>query len=325
VRGFDGNAVLVPEVSMPGTLSIAAMRQPRRKRLAFEVTPYLFLFPMIAVYTLFIMWPAVRTFYLGFYRINGIMLGAAKTYVGLGNFERMLKDPLFYTALLHNFYWMMMALVVPIGFGLLIAVLLSNKAVRGRNTLRAVLFLPQILPLAVVGLIWSWMLHPHYGPINIALKAVGLGFLARTWLGDYALAFPSLFVAHAWRYYGFCMVIFLAAMQSIDESLYDASNVDGAGAFRQFQHVTLPGLRHAFTTITLVTMIDSFKIFDLIRVMTNGGPGTSSYVLSFLLYSKVFQADDVGYGACVAIAETLIVVAISVVYLSFRRRVERAW
>jgi raffinose/stachyose/melibiose transport system permease protein len=303
----------------------AIARPGRRKPFAIVIQPYLYLVPVLVIYTIFVIIPAVRTFVLSLYRIDGIAINAPMQFVGLKNFGRMLKDPLFYTSYLHNAEWMVLSLVVPVGFALLLAVLIANKNTRGRNLFRTIFFLPQVLTIVVVGLIWSWMYNPRYGPIDTILRAVGLGAIAIPWLGDYNFALPAIFLSYAWAYYGLPMVIFLAGLQAIDTNLYDAAKVDGANEYQQFRHVTIPGLRNAFTTIILVTIINSFKIFDLVRVISSGGPGSSTYVISFLLYSKVFYWDDVGFGACVAVANTLVIVVISIIYLTYRRRVEQAW
>ena len=289
------------------------------------LTPYLYLLPLLLIYTLFVVWPAVETFILSAYRIDGIMIDAERLFVGLDNFRRLLADQAFWQALLNNLVWTGFSITVPVAFGLLLAALLAVSDLPARTPFRVVLFLPQVLALVVVGLIWSWMLNPYYGPINRVLHGVGLGALAMPWLGDYALALPSLLFANAWHYYGFCMVIFLAAIQSIDESLYDAAKVDGAGAWQRFRFITLPSLRHAFTVVILIMMINSFKVFDLVRVTTNGGPGESTLVLSLLLYKKVFFADDVGYGSAVAVINTLLIITLSAIFLLYRGRVEARW
>jgi raffinose/stachyose/melibiose transport system permease protein len=308
-----------------GLQSVHAESLRRRKPLRETVQPYVYLFPLLLVYTVFVIYPALRTFALSLYQIDGIAINAPSRFVGFGNFVRMFQSELFYNSFKHNIYWMLLSLVIPIGFGLLLAVIIGHRNTRGRNLFRTIFFLPQVLTIVAVGLIWSWMYNPRYGPINMVLRAVGLGKIAIPWLGDYNAALFAIFLSYAWAYYGFCMVIFLAGIQAIDDSLYDAAKVDGASEYQQFLHVTLPGLRNAFTTIVLVTLINSFKIFDLIRVITNGGPGDSTYVISFLLYSRVFYWDDVGFGASVAVANTAIIVIISTVFLLYRRRVEKAW
>jgi raffinose/stachyose/melibiose transport system permease protein len=286
---------------------------------------YLYLLPLLIIYTLFVVWPTLETFALSLYRIDGIMIDAERLFVGLGNFGRLVDDPAFWQALRNNLLWTVFSVTVPVVFGLLLAALLATRGLPLRAPFRVVLFLPQVLALVVVGLVWSWMFNPYYGPINRTLSAIGLSALALPWLGDYLLALPALLVANAWHYYGFCMVIFLAAIQGIDESLYDAAKVDGAGAWQRFRFVTMPGLRHAFTVVVLIMMIDSFKVFDLVRITTNGGPGESTLVLSLLLYKKVFFADDVGYGAAVAVVNTLLIITLSTAFSIYRRRVETRW
>lgn len=290
-----------------------------------NATAYLYLVPLLVLYTAFVAYPALQTFWLSLFKIDGINIRAGAKYVGSDNFRRLFADATFWYSLSHNFMWTAFSMVVPVGFGLLVAVLLSGKRLRGRTTFRTLLFLPQVLSLVVVGLIWSWMFNPYYGPVNKILKSVGLDVLARPWLGDYTFALPAILVGFSWHFFGFCMVIFLAGIQGIDEALYDAAKVDGASELQQFRYVTLPGLRQAFTVVLLIAMIDSFKVFDIIRVTTNGGPGEATEVLSLLLYKKVFFGDDVGYGAAVAVINTLFIVTISTLFLLYRRRVESEW
>lgn len=298
---------------------------PRRLFVVPGLVPFLYLAPLMVVYTLFMVWPAVETFVLSLYRIDGIMIDAERLFVGLGNFRRLFADEAFWQAFVNNLLWTAFSVTVPVAFGLVVAVLLAVRELPFRTAFRLVLFMPQILALVVVGLIWSWILNPYYGPLNRALESVGLGSLAMPWLGDYALALPSLMVANSWHYYGFCMVIFLAALQGIDQSLYDSAKVDGASAFQRFRYVTVPSLRHGFTVIVLIMMIDAFKVFDIIRVTTNGGPRDGTLVLGLLLYRKVFYSDDVGYGAAVAVVNTAFIVVASGIYLFYRRRAELKW
>jgi ABC-type sugar transport system permease subunit len=300
--------------------TIAAELLSRATRSAY---PYLLLLPMLVVYTVFVAWPTVQTLFLSLYRIDGIMIHANRAFVGLQNFARLIGDQSFWHALVNNIAWTVFSVTIPVGFGLLLAVMLSTPNLQGRTAFRTILFMPQILALVVIGLIGTWMFNPYYGPVNQLLNASGLGFLANSWLGSYATALPTLLVIDAWHGFGFCMVIFLAGLQTIDENLYDAAKIDGASRLQQFFFVTLPGLRNATTVVILVMMIESFKVFDIVRVTTNGGPGDATQVLSLLLFKKVFFADDVGYGAAVAVVNTMLIITLSTGYVIYRRRAER--
>ena len=255
---------------------MAQLKSPRVKPLGWlrrvDFAPYLFLSPLLVTYTLFVVWPAIETFLLSFNRIDGIMIDSARAFVGFGNFVRLAHDGSFWRALMNNVIWTAFSVTVPVAFGLLLAVLLSTARLPGRTAFRTILFMPQIFALVVIGLVGTWMFNPYYGPVNRILEAIGLGVLAKAWLGDYFWALPTLLIINSWHYFGFCMVIYLAALQGIDESLYDAAKVDGASTLQQFRWITLPSLRNATTVVILIMMIDLFKVFDVIRVTTNGGP-----------------------------------------------------
>jgi raffinose/stachyose/melibiose transport system permease protein len=192
-----------------------------------------------------------------------------------------------------------------------LASLLSQRWLRGALVYRTLLFLPQVLPMVLIGVIWRWMYHPIFGPINESLRAVGLGALARPWLGDFDWALASVGFVASWYFYGFCMVVFVAGIQKIDQSLFDAARVDGANELQQFLHVTIPGLRREIFVVLTFTFIAALKVFDLVFVTTRGGPGNETLVASLYLYRNAFQQNLVGYGAAVAVVITVVVVVIA--------------
>ena len=177
--------------------------------------------------------------------------------------------------------------------GLLLATLLAHGRVRGVTGFRAVLFLPQTVATVVVAIAWVWIYAPD-GPLNEALRAVGLGGITRGWLGDFDFALPALGLVGTWVTFGLCLVLFLAGLQKIPHSLYEAARVDGAGRVREFFAVTLPGLRGELAVALTLTMITALRTFDLIYVSTAGGPGTSTTVPAVLVYQNAFTNGRVG-------------------------------
>jgi raffinose/stachyose/melibiose transport system permease protein len=198
--------------------------------------------------------------------------------------------------------------------GLVITAALSRGRVRGLTFFRTVLFLPQVLPLVAVGAIWRWVYAPE-GGLNELLRAVGLGSLSRAWLADFSLALPAVGLVGTWVLFGFCIVLFLAGVQKIPPSLYDASRVDGAGAVREFFAVTLPGLRSEIAVAFVLTMMAAIRSFDVVFVTTQGGPGFSTTVPAYLVYREAFFYGEVGVAAALGVVLAVLVILITVVLL----------
>jgi raffinose/stachyose/melibiose transport system permease protein len=203
--------------------------------------------------------------------------------------------------------------------GLLLTALLTRHPVRGFTFFRTALFLPQMLAGVVVAQAWVWI-YASNGPLNELLRAVGLGALARPWLGDFSWALPAIGGIGTWVTYGLCMVLFIAGAQNIPTSLYDAARVDGAGPLREFFAVTLPGLKNEIVVAFVLTTINALRSFDLIYNTNQGGPGTSTYVPSLYMYQNAFVYNRVGYAAAIAVilAATIFALAFLVIYLTGR-------
>jgi raffinose/stachyose/melibiose transport system permease protein len=271
-------------------------------------TGWLYLLPGFLLFIIFVMYPLVLTLWYSLHEWSGV---GTPSWIGLKNYLELSKDPLFWQAIFHNLLFVVFYTVIPIMLGLLLSSILSQKWFKGMTVFRTLLFLPQILPMVLIGIIWRWLYSPVNGPINQVLKSMGLGAFAKPWLGDFDWALPSIGFIASWYYYGFCMVVFIAGIQKIEPYLYDAANLDGANAFRQFWHITLPDLRREIGVVSLFTFISALKIFDLIFVTTRGGPGNNTLVTSLYLYEKAFRQKAVGYGASIAVILTLFTIVIS--------------
>jgi raffinose/stachyose/melibiose transport system permease protein len=171
----------------------------------------------------------------------------------------------------------------------------------------------------VTAMIWRWIYAPT-GVLNSVLEALGLGVLARGWLGDFTVVLPALAVASSWMTFGLSVVILLAGMQGIDPTLYDAARVDGAGAGRMFLDITIPSLRNTITIVILLALVDAFKVFDIIWATTEGGPIRATEVLSTYLFKEGFQQNQYGYGSAIAVALALIILVSSILNLAIRER-----
>ncbi len=277
---------------------------------------YLFILPVFLLYAVFVLRPTLQTFWLAFYEWNGI--AAEREWVGLGNFRRLIDDAIFWQALQHSLVWTVVVVGFNLVVGLVAAALLSGN-VRGRLLFRLGYFLPVVQASIVTAMIWRWIYAPT-GILNTSLEGVGLGFLARGWLGDFTLALPALAVASSWMTFGLSIVILLAGMQGIDPTLYDAARVDGAGPRRTFLDITIPSLRNTITIVVLLSLVDAFKVFDIIWATTEGGPIRATEVLSTYLFKEGFQKNQYGYGSAIAVALALIILASAIVNLVVRER-----
>ncbi len=292
----------------------------RPRGLSDRLSPYLYIAPAFAVYAVFFLYPLVHLVQLSTIRWIGVQ---PKVFVGLDNYIALFtSDDQVLLALEHNLIWWLAALIVPVAVGLGLAILLARTPLHGRLLFRTIYFLPQVLSSVIVAVIWRAMYNPNYGVINGALNAIGLGSLGQAWLGESDTALPALFIAWSWIYYGFCMVIFLAALQSIDESYFDAAKVDGANSWQQIWHIALPAIRRPLSTVILLTSIAAFQVFDIVYITTAGGPANATLVLALHMYENAFHYDKIGYGAAIAIVLGLLISVLSVGFNFARNRLE---
>ncbi|AZH79322.1 sugar ABC transporter permease [Microbacterium sp. Y-01] len=280
---------------------------PRRGPRTGRVTPWLFLVPAVLIYAIFMLFPLGTAAQYSLYDWDGI--GQAE-FIGLSNYAAVFTDPELYGSILHSLALIVFFTVLPI----LIAVAAASVArrVSGRFGAvgRVVLFIPQVLPLAASALAWNWV-YSSNGVINQILEAVGLGALARPWLGDFDTALPALGLVGTWVGVGFCLVLLLTGMAKIDPSLFEAAALDGAGFFRELRSVTIPGIRREIGVCVTVTVISALQTFDLVYMTTRGGPGVSTMVPGLQIYQLAFTKFQVGQSSALGIVLMVIVVAIA--------------
>jgi ABC-type sugar transport system permease subunit len=275
-----------------------------------------FVIPPFGLLILFMLWPAIYLAGLSTFKWDG--LGPIK-FVGLDNYAYVFGDDRFWLSLQHNVVWSVAALIFTPIVGLALAVLLTRGRPVGQSVFQVVYFLPQMVSSAIIAVIWRWIYYPNHGPANTLLASIGLGSFQPQWLADSNLALPALFVAHVWVACGFSMLIFQAAIRSIDESLFEAARMDGANWYDEIQYILVPGIRQALVTVLIVTAIWSFQIFDLIYLTTNGGPGDATYVLAIDIYSNTFAYRRVGIGAALSMILLLIVMFLATIFVIRRR------
>lgn len=274
-------------------------------------TGVMFLGPAALLYLLFVVVPVLQT--VG---ISATNWGAVRRPLSfsLAGYSRLIGDRIFWVALRNNLFWIVASIVNPMLVALVLATLL-NSIVVARKLYLTVFFIPVVLTLVIVGLVWGLMYSPIVGPINKLLAAIGLGRLAVGWLGDPYWAVPAIIIAGNWTYFGFCTVVFLAGMQAINPNLLEAATLDGAGPVRRFVSIIIPGIRNQINLLVVYSIIGSFKVFDIVYVMTKGGPNHSTEVIATYMYWQAFENGEISYGAALAVVLGVVVAVLSLTFL----------
>jgi raffinose/stachyose/melibiose transport system permease protein len=281
----------------------------------------IFLLPGLLAFLVVIVIPFMATIAVSFTKWNGVQV---PKWVGLDNYISLLSDPYFVASFQNTMILLLAMVVVPTVLGLLLAGLLYSFVARrfGSRTasfFRAGFYLPQVMPVAVAGVVWGWILTPD-GALNSLLQSAGLGVLAQNWLGNPDIALFSVMAMMIWFQIGFPLVIFFTALQRMDQTITEAAALDGASGWQTFIHVTIHQIRPEIFVVVLMTTIATFKVFAQVFVLTRGGPGTATYVPSYYTYLNFFQKSQVGLGSAVATIVTVVVVAVAVVFINFQAR-----
>jgi raffinose/stachyose/melibiose transport system permease protein len=261
--------------------------------------------------------PLARAGWYSLYDWDGV---TPATWVGLDNYGDVVSDSDLRRAFLHSLILLFFYAVLPVLIGLLLAGLIARARVRGLTAFRTMLFLPQVIAMVVVAVMWRMIYDPANGALNELLRGIGLGSLAQNWLGDFNVALPAVGFVGTWVWFGLAMVLLTAGVQKIPRSLYDAARVDGAGAAREFFAVTLPALRGEIAVALTLTTIAALRNFDLIYITTKGGPGKATSVPAFQVYDRAFQTGQVGSAAAVGLTLTAIIFVLSVGINRFAER-----
>jgi raffinose/stachyose/melibiose transport system permease protein len=310
-------ASITPTTTRPSpTVIQPQLRFWQRASWRRKVVPWLFVLPILLINIVVVLGPALSAIYYSMTEWTGI--GRAE-WIGLANFRRLLfDDPSFWHAFRNNLIWMAMFLTVPIALALIAASLLSPVR-RGAIVFRMGLFLPYVLPSVVVAAIWRSLLHPDRG-IPGKLTEWGVPGFDRALLGDKSTVLPTIAFVDNWHFWGFLMVLFLAAMQNIPADLYEAARLDGASKWQEFRDITIPGIRPTLVFMILMTSIWSFLTFDYIWVLTQGGPAGASEVLSVLVFKNAFMNLEAGYASAIGLTMSFFVGVVIAIFVVLRRR-----
>ena len=281
----------------------------RRKRVG-----YAFVAPVFAFLCAVVLFPLGHAFYTSLTRVRGL----SSSFVGLQNYERVLNDDAFWHSLGVSVAFTGVSVALHVALGLALA-LLVDRLRYARTALRIAFLTPWMVAPAVGATIWLWLLEPQFGVVNYLLQAAGLINAPLAWLGEPGLAFASIVTVDTWRGVPFVMLLMLAGLQTIPREQYEAAAIDGANAWQRFRYVTLPNLRYLLVVASTLDVINTIRHYDIIGVMTAGGPAGATEVLPVLLYNTAFRGNRFGEAAAIGVLLLLIVLAFSVVHLRVTR------
>jgi len=277
----------------------------------------LFLLPAAAIFILFFYVPFLQSIYYSFTDWTGTGL---PTFIGWANYAHIWKDPHMTDGLMNSLKMVVFGLIIQNPLALLAAILL-NRQFRTGSLIRTAIYLPVIISLVVASVVWGQMLQ-YDGFINEVLGRIGLSSITEDWLGNVYTSFPAIILLSQWQAIGYCAIIYLAGLQAIPQEMYEAAEMEGAKGWSLFRHITFPMLMPAVSIVLFLTVVGALKMFDLPYILTNGGPGTSSYTLYLAVYNAAFRDNNYGYATASGIVLAIFIVIVSILQLSATRRKE---
>lgn len=304
----------------PSTLTAKPPRAQRSRWNEQTLTVTLFLLPTFAFLAVFVLWPILSSLQLSFYRWNGI--DPAWTFIGLENWGRLVNDAVFWRALGNNLSVVVLSIVIQLPVAVLLAVMLERHRTFVGKVLKTIYFFPMLMSSVAVGILFKYIYDPNFGLINETLRRAGLDAFAQSWLGDPRFALPAVVLVICWQFIPFYMILFYAALSNVPGELKDAARIDGADEGRYYRHIAVPLIMGTVRTAVILSLIGSLKYFDLVWVMTEGGPNNASELMATYMYKKAFPSFEVGYGSTVAFAMFAFVLLVSVVAQTLSRRLD---
>ena len=275
-----------------------------------------FIAPAALFFTVFVLWPIADSIWVSLHDWDGIH---PMRWVGFGNYAELFDDDVFYTALFNNLWWLLSYMLAPV-FGLAIALFL-NQSVAGMRLYKSLFFFPFVISQVVVGLVFSWFFNGDFGLLNLGLHAVGLPSLSL--LGNGNLATPAVIVAGLWPQTAYCMILYLTGLTAVNGEIVEAARMDGARGWPMLWNIIIPQLRPATFIAIVVSVVGALRSFDLVSIMTKGGPYDSSTVLAYYMYEQTFLSFRYGYGAAIAVVLFAIMDVYIAIFLIIMLRQER--
>lgn len=283
----------------------------RKSSIAYDRAAYAMIAPAYTIFTVFILIPI---FMVAYYSLTNYNMYATPKFLGLANYTRMFKDRDFIAACSNTLVYTVFTLTIQLSIGLLLAVFLYQKS-RLVPAFRTAIYLPHVLSMVCVSMVWLWIYDPTFGLINALLRGLGVAN-PPTWLQDLSLAMPCIIVMSIWKSCGYSMVVFMSGLTGIPESLYEAAELDGAGAIRKFIHITWPMLRPTTFFLLVTGIVSSFSVFEQVNILTNGGPLNATTTIVHQIYRRGFLEMRFGYASAMAIL--LLAVSLLVTMSVFR-------
>ncbi|MFD1788037.1 carbohydrate ABC transporter permease [Sphingomonas floccifaciens] len=276
--------------------------------------------PALAAIALFFALPAAASLLLSLTDFDIYALADLSNlrFVGLANYARLLGDPLFWRATLNSLWFVVFGVPLTVGLSLAAAILLDAKTVRWKPVWRVALFAPYVTTLVATAVVWRYLLHTRYGLVNAALAEVGIPPV--DWLGSPSASLPAILIFVAWKTFGYNMVIFFAALQTVPQDLHEAARIDGAGAWTRFRHVTLPAIAPTVLLVSILSIAGFFQLFAEPYVMTQGGPAQSTVTILYFMYEEGFKWWNLGAGSAVAFILFVLILAVTLIQIAISRR-----
>lgn len=263
-----------------------------------KVTPYLLLLPSLLLVVLFIYYPFVQNIQYSFFEWN--FFSSVKEFIGIQNYERLLKDPIFFQSLKNNILYAVISMIFQVGGGLVVAAVLEDTIFKRFSTVfRTVYFIPVLISTSVIGLLFNFIYDPQ-GLLNQILSSIGLENLTTGWLGNSKTAIYAVIAMTQWQSIGYIMMLFIVAIQKIPHSLYEAAELDGANKLQKFLKITVPMVKETTIVSSVITISGAFLVFNQVFILTNGGPGQATEVLGTQLYHEAFVKGDMSYASTIA-------------------------
>ncbi|HHW30853.1 MAG TPA: sugar ABC transporter permease [Clostridiaceae bacterium] len=274
----------------------------------------LYMVPALLLVALFVYIPIGLNFWYSLFRWSAFSV--EKIWVGFENYSRLFQETDFWVALRNNVWYAVISVIFQVGVSLVIASVLESKMFRPLSPVFATIyFIPSVISITIVALLWQMLLNPNIGIFNGFLELIGLGRFATDWLGSSKTAIYSVIAVSQWQYMGYTAMLFIVAIQKIPEDYYEAAMLDGANGIQQFRHITVPNCKEIILLNLTVTIIGAFKVFDEVYVMTGGGPGRSSEVLGTYLYRAAFRNDQMGYATAISSVLFIITFILSIIQI----------
>lgn len=281
--------------------------------------PLFYMLPALLFILIFVYIPIIENFYYSFFKMNSYSDNVI--FVGLQNYKKIFSDSIFYTSLKNNGLYALISLICQIGFGLFLAIILESSLINNKmkNIFRNIYFLPSLISITAIGLLWYFIYSPNIGLINAVLTQIGRGDLTRAWLGNPKTAIFGVIVMSQWQWVGYITMLLIVAIQKIPNEQYEAAEIDGASGVQKAFLITIPNIKEMTLVTSVITVIGAFQLFTEVYILTMGGPYDSTQVLGTYMYDSAFIYDEMGYASAIAVIIFVITFTLSVLELKISK------